>query len=195
MTRELSHFCIIIPCYEEHSKQLSSTLSKVSASKLDVIVIDDGSSKENAKIISETCLELGATLIKNESNLGKGGAVKAGIMAAFKGGYSHAIQVDSDGQHDVELLSKFIEESKKHPHSLISGRPIFDENVPKKRLYGRYFTHMWVWIETLSFHIKDTMCGFRSYPVVKTKKLIETSFLETTWISILKSWLSFTGVE
>ncbi|WP_315982747.1 hypothetical protein [Aliamphritea spongicola] len=33
------------------------------------------------------------------------------------------------------------------------------------RYYGRYLTHVWVWINTLSFSIRDTMCGFRLYPL------------------------------
>ena len=37
--------------------------------------------------------------------------------------------------------------------------------MPKARLYGRYLTHVWVWINTLSTDIKDSMCGFRVYPV------------------------------
>ena len=48
---------------------------------------------------------------------------------------------------------------------MILGRPVYDESVPKSRLYGRYLTHVWVWIETLSLTIRDSMCGFRLYPL------------------------------
>jgi hypothetical protein len=37
--------------------------------------------------------------------------------------------------------------------------------VPRSRLYGRYLTHVWVWINTLSFEIRDSMCGLRVYPL------------------------------
>lgn len=177
MSQDCLKFCLIVPCYEEHAKKLDETLSYVSGEQLDIIVVDDGSSFEYAKMIQETSEKHKALIVKNSSNLGKGGAVKAGILKASDLGYTHAIQLDSDGQHDTTLLSKFKESSERNPEALISGRPIFDESVPKKRLYGRYFTHMWVWLETLSFHIKDTMCGFRSYPVKKTQELIENASL------------------
>lgn len=143
----------------------------------DIIVVDDGSTSTYAEIINQACLKYKTTLIKNATNSGKGGAVKAGIKKAHELGYTHAIQVDSDGQHDTSLLKKFIEKSKQFPDKLISGKPIFDDSIPKKRLYGRYFTHMWVWLETLSFKIEDTMCGFRSYPVQKTHHLISNERL------------------
>ncbi len=89
----------------------------------------------------------------------------AGIKQADQLGFSHALQIDADGQHDLAALPKLLEASQAHPEALISGQPIYDDSVPKSRLYGRYATHIWVWIETLSFNIKDSMCGFRSYPI------------------------------
>jgi hypothetical protein len=49
---------------------------------------------------------------------------------------------------------------------------VFDASAPAARLYGRYLTHFWVWIETLSFAIKDSMCGFRLYPLPETARVI-----------------------
>jgi hypothetical protein len=48
---------------------------------------------------------------------------------------------------------------------VISGYPVYDESVPAIRFYCRYLTHVWVWINTLSLQIRDSMCGFRVYPV------------------------------
>ncbi len=104
---------------------------------------------------------------------GKGGAVKAGIKRAQDLGFSHAIQIDADGQHDPEpCLPALIQASQDKPQHLISGQPIYDESVPKARLYGRYATHIWVWIETLSLSIKDSMCGFRAYPINQTQAVL-----------------------
>ena len=165
--RELS-FCIIIPCYGEHSKKLHNTISHLKPSKLDIIVIDDGSPFEASRIIEDVCTDLEVKLVKNLTNLGKGGAVKTGLNKARELGFTHAIQIDSDGQHDHSFLDQFIVASRNNPEALVSGKPIFDDSVPRARLYGRYFTHMWVWLETLSFDVQDTMCGFRSYPVDET---------------------------
>lgn len=82
----------------------------------------------------------------------------AGLHAAHASGFSHALQIDADGQHDTGIpLRRAGVES---PSTLICGTPVYDESVPKGRLYGRYATHIWVWINTLSLAIRDSMCGF-----------------------------------
>lgn len=67
-----------------------------------------------------------------------------------------------------------LESARRHPGVLWSARPEYDESVPKKRLIGRYVTHVWVWIETLSFEIVDSMCGYRVYPVADTLAVIKS---------------------
>jgi glycosyltransferase involved in cell wall biosynthesis len=113
------------------------------------------------------------TIIEHKENQGKGGAVQTGLKTAKVQGYSHALQIDADGQHDLNDVEKLLSESKRYPESLISGQPIYDESVPKHRYYARNITHFWVWVETLSFSIKDTMCGYRVYPISSTVSLIE----------------------
>ncbi|VTN12381.1 Uncharacterised protein [Raoultella terrigena] len=84
-----------------------------------------------------------------------------GLQAAAEAGYSHAVQVDADGQHAIEDIPQLLELARRHPAALISGQPIYDDSIPRSRLYGRWITHVWVWIETLSLQLKDSMCGFR----------------------------------
>ncbi len=165
-------FCLIVPCYEAHALQLESTLEGLVNYPVDLIVVDDGSSKEYADKIKNTCLKFKAKYLVNPMNGGKGAAIKTGIQYAYENKYTHALQVDADGQHDTSILNKLISASKKSPKAVISGKPIYDESVPKGRLYGRYLTHVWIWIETLSFSVKDSMCGFRSYPVEATFNII-----------------------
>ncbi|HRH16120.1 MAG TPA: glycosyltransferase family 2 protein, partial [Aquabacterium sp.] len=43
----------------------------------------------------------------------------------------------------------------------------------KGRLYGRYLTHVWVWINTLSLEIRDSMCGYRVYPLQPVVDLLD----------------------
>jgi len=82
-------------------------------------------------------------------------------------GFTHVLQIDADGQHDISDIKQFIELSEQNPESLISGHPQFDETAPKARLYGRKVTDFWVAFETLSFSIKDSLCGFRMYPLTQ----------------------------
>ncbi|MFP3747745.1 glycosyltransferase family 2 protein, partial [Achromobacter sp. SIMBA_011] len=87
--------------------------------------------------------------------------------------YTHALQIDADGQHDAADVPRFLAAAAAHPRAVVLGQPVYDESVPKARLYGRYLTHVWVWIETLSFTIRDSMCGFRLYPLDLACALID----------------------
>lgn len=164
--------CIIVPVYNHHTF-IQKTVEALLPFKYDIFLIDDGSTAEcHAALQSIVSENPNINLITLPQNKGKGAAVMDGFKAAFDLGYTHALQIDADGQHDISDIPNFIEYSKAHPETLVSGRPIYDESVPKARLYGRYLTHFWVWVETLSFEIKDSMCGFRIYPLKKTCALM-----------------------
>lgn len=166
------HPCFLIPCYN-HGETVPTVIDSLEPYGFPIIVVDDGSEESTKTILCEQSKRDNVTVIALSENQGKGSAVTAGVYQAYKQCFSHAIQIDADGQHNLDALPKLITESKAHLTALISGQPVYDESVPKSRLYGRYATHIWVWIETLSFSIKDSMCGFRSYPIGRTIKILE----------------------
>lgn len=166
-------YCIVIPNYN-HTHSLDDLLQNLSAFDLPILMINDGSNNEACSLFNtlETqyqCLNV----IHHSNNKGKGAAVKSGLKAAYSLGYSHAVQIDADGQHDVNDIAVMMKESLAYPKAMISGKPVYDDSIPKHRFYARNITHFWVWVETLSFQIKDTMCGFRVYPLAATKKLLD----------------------
>ncbi|MDN3629852.1 glycosyltransferase family 2 protein [Vibrio lentus] len=163
--------CFLIPCFN-HGATMPSVVSSLLNFELPIIIVDDGSELATKQFLTPLAESPNVTLVTLEQNQGKGGAVKAGIKKAQQLGFSHAIQIDADGQHDLEALPALIQASQTKPQRLISGQPVYDESVPKARLYGRYATHIWVWIETLSLSIKDSMCGFRAYPIDKTQTVL-----------------------
>jgi hypothetical protein len=95
------------------------------------------------------------------------------MRAALAAGYTHALQVDADGQHTLTDVPQFIEAARSSPQAVICGYPVFDGSIPKVRFYGRYLTHALVWLQTLSFEIKDSMCGFRLYPLAAVATLMQ----------------------
>ncbi|PMG97585.1 glycosyltransferase family 2 protein [Vibrio lentus] len=163
--------CFLIPCFN-HGATMPAVVSSLHHFELPIIIVDDGSELATKQFLAPLAENSNVTLVTLEQNQGKGGAVKAGIKRAQELGFSHAIQIDADGQHDLEALPALVEASQAKPQRLISGQPVYDESVPKARLYGRYATHIWVWIETLSLSIKDSMCGFRAYPIDKTQTVL-----------------------
>lgn len=153
---------------------MSGVLDRLQPFNLPCIVVDDGSDKTTQDELARLAAEYGnLTLIRLPVNAGKGAAVISGIQAAADAGFSHAVQVDADGQHAIEDIPRLLALAKEHPAALISGQPIYDDSVPRSRLYGRWVTHIWVWIETLSMQLKDSMCGFRVYPVTPTLQLAQ----------------------
>ncbi|PMK05353.1 glycosyltransferase family 2 protein [Vibrio splendidus] len=163
--------CFLIPCFN-HGATMPAVVSSLHHFELPIIIVDDGSELTTKQFLAPLSENSYVTLVTLEQNQGKGSAVKAGIKKAQELGFSHAIQIDADGQHDLDALPALIQASQAKPQRLISGQPIYDDSVPKARLYGRYATHIWVWIETLSLSIKDSMCGFRAYPIDKTQTVL-----------------------
>ncbi|WP_428773834.1 glycosyltransferase family 2 protein [Vibrio sp.] len=163
--------CFLIPCYN-HGATVAGVLDSLSDHPYPVLLVDDGSNDDTRNTLRSLQNPPQVHLLVLAENQGKGGAVMAGMRRAAELGFSHVIQIDADGQHDVEALPALIEAAQQQPQRLISGRPVYDSSVPKARLYGRYATHVWVWIETLSLAIKDSMCGFRVYPLAPTLRVI-----------------------
>lgn len=166
-------YCIVIPNFN-HTLFLDELISKLVQFDLPIIMVNDASNAQATELFRELAKKHQLlTVLEHQVNQGKGGAVQTGLHAAFKQGYSHALQVDADGQHNIDDVEKLIAESRSFPDALISGKPIYDESIPKSRYYARNITHFWVWIETLSFKIKDTMCGYRVYPLLATVGLLQ----------------------
>ncbi|AJK45812.1 glycosyltransferase family 2 protein [Burkholderia plantarii] len=172
--------CIVIPIYN-HGEAIGGTLARLMVHGLPVIVVDDGSDAATQGTLAALAERYAGrlTLLRLPQNGGKGAAVMEGLRAARAAGYTHAIQIDADGQHDAVDVPAFVAAARAEPDAVVLGRPRFDASVPKARLYGRYLTHVWVWIETLSFDIADSMCGFRLYPIDAVCRLIDEVRLPT----------------
>jgi len=168
--------CVIIPVYN-HGETLAATLESLTSYNLTTFVVDDGSDDATLAVLDALEPRFGFNRITLSPNQGKGAAVMTGFRAAWEAGFSHAVQVDADGQHDLGDLGVMLDEAWKRPDALISGNPHFDESVPPSRLYGRKVTRVWVWIETLSLEIPDAMCGFRIYPLEDCLRLIDDAHI------------------
>lgn len=165
--------CILIPVYN-HEHAIAHVVKSLLRFSADIILVNDGSDEACSNVMESLAEEnTTLTLINMPANKGKGVAVKLGFNEAKKLGYSHALQIDADGQHAVNDVEKFLDLGRSNKRALINGCPSYGDDIPKLRYYGRYLTHVWVYINTLSFTIKDSMCGFRLYPLEETCKLIK----------------------
>ena len=163
--------CAIIPVYN-HGATVGAVVSRLRSHGLPCLLIDDGSEPGCAHVLDELAQEGRATLLRRPENGGKGAAVMDGLRAALAQGYTHALQVDADGQHALDDTPAFLAAAQVAPTALIAGEPRYSDDMPAGRRYGRLLTRAWVWINTWSTEIPDAMCGFRLYPLIPVNALL-----------------------
>ncbi|MBQ9926624.1 MAG: glycosyltransferase family 2 protein [Lachnospiraceae bacterium] len=97
---------LIIPAYNE-AKSIESVVNNIIQNypQYDYLIINDGSRDNTAEI----CERNHYNYVSLPLNLGIGGAVQTGYLYALKNNYSIAIQIDGDGQHDIQYVEKIIE--------------------------------------------------------------------------------------
>ena len=165
----MNKFAFLVPFYN-HPQNIKALIAALKTYELPVIVVDDGSDEASKLILAELERTEGILLLTRAQNGGKGIAMKDGFKFALNRGFSHVLQIDADFQHDAALIGEFLRQSEMQPQSIVCANPIYGEDAPKSRVYGRKITNFWVAINTLSLGIKDAMCGFRVYPLEQLKK-------------------------
>lgn len=129
------------------------------------VVIDgstDGSREGLEKLAQD---DDGLRVIVLPRNGGKGAAVLHGVRLAAAEGYTHALTMDSDGQHPPESIAEFMARSKAQPRAVVLGVPVFDASAPSLRVKGRRLSNWLANFETVGIGIEDSLYGFRVYPI------------------------------
>jgi glycosyltransferase involved in cell wall biosynthesis len=131
-----------------------------------VWVVTDGSSDGTpAQLQRMAEQDPGLRVIVLPENRGKGNAVLRGIQAAAAEGYTHALTMDSDGQHPAASIPEFMARSMAEPRAVVLGVPVFDASAPTLRVKGRRISNWWANLETAGLGIEDSLYGFRVYPI------------------------------
>ncbi|MEC7583733.1 MAG: glycosyltransferase family 2 protein [Planctomycetota bacterium] len=157
--------CALVPTYN-NPLTVRSVVEGIRAHGLDVVLIDDCSGPEGRAACEQIAADGLANVRHLERNRGKGGAVKHGFAVAHELGFSHAFQVDADGQHDLARIPEFLSAGRERPEAAVLGYPEYDDGVPEMRRLGRRVTTFWVALEVGSRSaVRDAMIGFRLYPL------------------------------
>ena len=164
MTEQAFRIAGLIPTYDNPGT-IGAVVDAVRAHLPDVLVVDDGSGLEGRRACEALAASRRAQVVHRPENGGKGAAVKTGLEALAQRGYTHAFQIDADGQHAIGDIPRFVAAARAHPEALVLGQPEFDASAPRARLIGRQVTRFWTHFETLGPVIADPMCGFRVYPI------------------------------
>lgn len=156
--------CVLIPTYD-NPRTIEQVALRARVHLPDVLVIDDGSGDAGREAVARLARDGVAAVRRRARNGGKGAAVRDGLRFARELGYTHAVQVDADGQHDLDDIPRFLAAARAHPQAFVTGTPVFDATVPLGRRLARLVSQLWVTLETGGRVIADPLCGFRVYPV------------------------------
>lgn len=189
-----SKIALLIPAYNE-KKYIRQVIENCAVYSLDMIVIDDGSFDQTARIIKnlEKSKKYPLVLLKHTQNKGKGAALDTGFQYAVKKGYQGVITLDADAQHDTKEIKKFLQMvEKEKPDLIIGSRFQNSQGMPFLRLVTNYFTS-WIISKLAGQKVEDVQSGFRyiSKSIIKNIEL-KTKNFETEPELILKAcWLNY----
>ncbi len=164
---------LLIPIYE-HKDEIGAVVDSLAPAGLPCLIVNDGSGAETRAVLEQLAARNPWVRLHHRAqNGGRGAALKTGYRLAFEHGYSHALQLDADGQHDAADVPAFVAAMTLDPNALVLGAPQFDDSAPKSRLYGRQLSRLMVWIATRSVAVDDPLCGFRGIPLRPTVALLD----------------------
>lgn len=156
---------IILPSYNA-GPRLASVVAEVATLGWEMLVVIDGSTDgSDLPVVEMTRSIAHLNILHCPRNQGKGAAVLEGARAALARGYTHALVMDSDGQHPASSVAGFMDASSNNPGAMIIGQPIFPANIPRERLHGRKLSNALVRLELLGRGVNDVLFGFRVYPL------------------------------
>ena len=163
---------VLIPSYNPGAK-VYDTVRAARQHWNPVWVVIDGSTDDSAAGLKTMAVEdPGLKVIHLPKNVGKGAAVLHGLDIAAAAGFTHALTMDSDGQHPAELIPVFMTTSMAQPEAMILGKPVFDASAPNIRVQGRKLSNAWANLETLWAGIGDSLFGFRVYPIAPLRTIM-----------------------
>jgi uncharacterized protein (DUF2062 family) len=182
---ETVRLLVVIPLYN-HGATVRSVVEKALAVHEQVLVVDDGSTDGG----TDRLTGLPVTVLRHESNRGKGAAILTAAREAARLGMTHIATIDADGQHDPADLPGLLAVLEKTPLAVVVGKRDFNTaNVPGGSRFGRKFSNFWLRLQT-GKSLGDTQSGFRIYPlrVIEGLKLGEVHYSFEVEILVKSAW-------
>ena len=155
---------VVAPTYN-NARTLGEVVRGVVALGVPLIVVNDGATDATASLLEDARGEHGITVLTHPRNRGKAAALRTGFTAAAGAGYTHAVTIDTDGQHDPAEIPKLLERARRAPQSLVLG--LRDERAPgypARSLLGRRLSNLFIRMES-GLRVGDSQCGMRVYPL------------------------------
>ncbi len=161
----LDEACVLIPTYCPSNKMLTYVDELCAKGIKDILIVNDGSSKEYTHIFDTLKKNPHCDVIGYNVNKGKGYALKYGYdyILRKRSDKTDIATVDCDGQHIADDVVNILNKLKKNPNALILGVRDFSGNdVPFRSLFGNRFSSILFYL-LFHKHISDTQTGLRGF--------------------------------
>jgi len=152
--------CLVLPTYN-NGATIAAAVSDARRIA-PVIVVDDGSTDETAAILRTID---GILVETHPRNRGKGAALKTGFRRALAEGYTHAVTLDTDGQHPADMAERIFDDAL-----VIGARDLVAAGAGFGSRIGVKNSNFWTWVET-GLRLPDTQSGLRCYPLARIDEL------------------------
>lgn len=162
--RSTTHL-VLIPSYNPGPKVFATVRAALDQWAPVWVVVDGSTDHSEHRLAEMAAADPNLRVFVLPKNRGKGAAVLFGLREALLQGYTHALTMDSDGQHPADRIPAFMQASHADPDAMVLGIPIFDASAPRVRVLGRKVSNWWANLETLWTGIRDSLYGFRVYPI------------------------------
>jgi dolichol-phosphate mannosyltransferase len=130
---------VVLPCYRSKTYVLD-VIGRIGPEVFLIVAIDDACPDATGDFIAASCTDPRVEVVRNEVNLGVGGAVIHGYRIALERGADIIVKIDSDGQMDPVLLPQIIHPIQERLADYAKGNRFFNiedlRDMPAIRVFG-----------------------------------------------------------
>jgi glycosyltransferase involved in cell wall biosynthesis len=168
---QFSRGLIVVPAYNEIASLADVVAAIRTASKQDLLVVDDGSTDGTATWLRDA----GVPHVRHLFNLGYGAALETGMLFALRHGYQYAVFLDGDGQHDPAELGSLVDALAAGADLVIGSRYLagYSGQPAARRLGSIVFS----WLTAIGGQrVFDTTSGFKALSRETMARTLEGQF-------------------
>jgi glycosyltransferase involved in cell wall biosynthesis len=157
---------VIIPAFNEEEKigeVIQNIPGKIKEiSKIQILVIDDGSTDQTTRIASG----LGAEVIKHHYNMGIGAAFSTGLQYALDNNFDLMVNIDGDSQFNPKDIPRLLEPILNDNFDFVTASRFIDKDyfpkMPLVKFWGNKLMSILI-SKIVGKRYYDVSCGFRAY--------------------------------